>query len=230
MKEFIESLLSYERELFFLLNGSDSVFLDNIMWVVSKSTVWIPFYLFVAIFLFYKTVKKETALLLLFFVLTMVLCDQFSSGLIKPFFERLRPTYHPDFKDLVDIVHGHRGGGFSFISGHATNSFGFAVFLSLVFRNRWVTGVAFVWATVISYSRIYLGMHFISDVVGGMLAGTLIALILYAVLASLRKKMFPSISFEKTRQYDLQQGKILAFVFAAYLFCVISSSLFLVWR
>jgi len=230
MKESVENLLIYERNLFFLLNGSDSVFLDNIMWVVSKSNVWILFYLFVAIFLFYKTMKKETILLLLFFGLTMVLCDQFSSGLIKPFFERLRPTHHPDFKDFVDIVYGHRGGGFSFISGHATNSFGFAVFLSLVFKNRWVTLVSLVWAVLISYSRIYLGMHFFSDVVGGMLAGTLIALVLYAVFVSIRKKIFPSVSLEQTRIYDLQQGKILAFVFAAYLFCVISFSFVLFWE
>ena len=190
MKEFIESILPYERDLFFLLNGSDSVFWDNTMWVVSRTGVWFLFYVFVALFLFYKTPKRDAALVLLFFILMIVLCDQFSSGLIKPFFERLRPTHHPDFKDYVDIVNGHRGGGFSFISGHATNSFSFAVFLSLVFRNRWVTLVALVWATLISYSRIYLGVHFISDVIGGMLAGTLIAMILYAVFSALRKNFF----------------------------------------
>jgi len=216
MKEFVESMLSHERHLFFLLNGSDSVFLDNIMWVISRSGVWILFYAFVTFFLFYKTLKKEAFIVLLFFILTMVVCDQFSSGLIKPFFERPRPTHHPDFKDLVDIVHGHRGGGFSFISGHATNSFGFAVFLSLIFRNRWVTLVSFVWATVISYSRIYLGMHFISDVVGGVLAGTLIALILYAVLVSFQKKLFRFESPQKARIYSEQHGKILAAVFAIY--------------
>lgn len=175
-----------------------------------------PFYLFVALFLFYKTPKKEAALALFFFILTIVLCDQFSSGLIKPFFERLRPTHHPGFKNLVDMVHGHRGNGFSFISGHATNSFGFAVFLSLLFRNRRVTGVALVWATLISYSRIYLGVHFISDVVGGILAGTGIALVLYAVLVALRKKLFPVSSSETTPLYPGQQGKILALVFFVY--------------
>jgi undecaprenyl-diphosphatase len=220
MKEFVENMLSYERNLFFFLNGSDSNFLDTLMWVISRSRVWILFYVFVAFFLFYKTLKKEAVLVLLCFILTMVLCDQFSSGLIKPLFERLRPTHHPDFRDLVDIVHGHRGGGFSFISGHATNSFGFAVFLSLVFRNRWVTLVALVWATLISYSRIYLGLHFISDVVGGMLAGTFIAMVMYAVFVSLRKKLFHLESSEKMRIYSDQQGKILAFVFAVYAFGV----------
>jgi undecaprenyl-diphosphatase len=150
-----------------------------------------------------------------------VLCDQFSSGLIKPFFERPRPTHHPDFKDLVDIVHGHRGGGFSFISGHATNSFGFAVFLSLIFQNRLVTLAAFVWATLISYSRIYLGMHFISDVLGGIIAGTLIALILYVVFLSFKKKIFSPESPEKTTAYSEQHGTILATVLTAYLMGVL---------
>lgn len=222
MKELVENMLSYERQLFFMLNGSDSTFLDNMMWILSRTSVWFLLYLFVALFLFHKTLKRKAALILLFFVLTVVLCDQFSSGLLKPFFERLRPTHHPDFKDLVDIVHGHRGGGFSFISGHATNSFGFAVFLSVIFRNRWVTLVSLVWATIISYSRIYLGVHFISDVVGGMLAGTLIALIMYVVFVSLQKKLFQPDSPEEVRIYSQQQGKILASVFAIYSLAVLA--------
>lgn len=196
------------------------------MWIVSRTSVWFPFYVFVALFLFYKTLKKEAALVLIFFIVMIVVCDQFSSGLVKPFFERPRPTHHPDFKDFVDMVNGHRGGGFSFISGHATNSFGFAVFLSLVFRNHWVTLVSLVWAMLISYSRIYLGVHFISDVVGGVLAGILIATISYAVFASLRKKLFHLDSSETTRIYSPQHGKILALAFAAYFLGVVLFGVF----
>ena len=226
MKEFVENLLPYERNLFFLLNGSNCVFLDNIMYTISGSKIWIPLYLFVVFLIFYKTPKKEALFITLFFLLVFALCDQFSSGLIKPIFERLRPGHHPDFKDFVNIVNGRRGGGYSFISGHATNCFGFAVFLLLVFRNRWVTLVALVWATAIAYSRIYLGMHFVSDVVGGIMAGTLIAITLYAVLIPLRKKLFKLESSEKTRIYSEQHGKLLALGFAIYLFGVILFSLF----
>ena len=220
MKELVENILPYERNLFFLLNGSESVFLDNIMFTVSVTKVWIPLYLFVLFLVFYKTPKKDALLVTLSFILMIVLCDQFSSGLIKPFFERLRPGHHPDFKDVVDLVNGRRGGGFSFISGHATNCFGFAVFLSFVFRNRWVTLVALVWATLIGYSRIYLGMQFISDVVGGMLAGTFIAIILYTAFIPLRKKLFKLKQSEKTRIYPEQHGKLLSLVFVIYLFTV----------
>lgn len=226
MKEFVENLLPLERNLFFLLNGSDSVLLDNIMFAISSSKVWIPLYLFVVFLLFFRTQKKEALLTLSFFLLVFALCDQFSSGLIKPIFERLRPGHHPDFKDLVQLVNNHRGGGYSFISGHATNSVGFAVALALVFRNRWVTFVVLTWAILISYSRIYLGMHFISDVVGGIISGTLIAMALYAAFIPLRQKLFKLQSSDKTRIYSKQHGNILAFVFAGYLFGVIIYSQF----
>ena len=219
MKEFLENMLPDERNLFFFLNGSDSVLLDNIMYTLSLSKVWIPLYAFVLFMFFYKTPKKEALLVTLFVVLTFALCDQFSSGLIKPFFERLRPGNHPDFKNYVDLVNGHRGGGYSFISGHATNCFGFAVMLCLVFRHRWVSFVALFWATAVSYSRIYLGMHFVSDVVGGIISGTLIAIILYYVFILLRRKLFKP--EEKTRIYSQQQGKMLSLGFAAYLLAVV---------
>lgn len=226
MKEFVEKLLTYERDLFFLLNGSDSVILDNIMYTISLSKIWIPLYLFVLLLFFYKKPVKEALFTSLFFILVFALCDQFSSGLIKPFFERLRPGHHPDFKDFVRIVNGHRGGGYSFISGHATNCFGFAVALALLFRNRWVTIIALIWATLISYSRIYLGMHFISDVVGGIIAGTLIATILYAVFIPLRQKLFKLKPSERIHVYPEKQSNLLAIVFTAYFIGVIIYALF----
>jgi len=221
LKQFVESILPYERDLFLFLNGSDSVFWDNAMWIVSKTNIWFLFYGIVILFLFYKTPKKDAVLVLFFFVLMAVLCDQVSSGLIKPFFERLRPTHHPDFKDFVDTVNGYRGRGFSFVSGHAANSIGFAAFLSLVYRSRWVTLVAFIWALTISYSRIYLGVHFISDVVGGMLVGTLVGWFSYTLLITVRKKLFHLNSLEKTFIYSPQHGKILAVLFAAYFMGVV---------
>ena len=221
LKEMVENILPYERDLFLFLNGGHTVFWDNLMWAVSKTNSWFPFYGLVILLLFYKTPTKDAAFVLLFFVLMAVLCDQVSSGLIKPFFERLRPTHHPDFKDLVNTVNGYRGGGFSFVSGHATNSLGFAVFLSLLYRHRWVTVVAFIWALTISYSRIYLGVHFISDVVGGMLAGTLLGWFSYALLIALRKRVFHLDAAQKTRIYPAQHGKIMALVFAVYFIGVI---------
>ncbi len=157
MKEAIENLIPLERDLFFLLNGSDSSFLDDWMWTVSGRFVWIPLFLAILFLFFYRTPRKQALLVTLFFILVFVLSDQLSSGFCKPFFERFRPTHHPDFKELVDIVNGYRGGRYGFISGHATNSFGLAVFLSLLFRHRGVTLAALSWALLNSYTQVIWG-------------------------------------------------------------------------
>ena len=164
MKDAVESLLPLERDLFFSLNGSDSLYLDNVMWTLSGRFVWIPLFLFIIFILFYKIQWKGATLVAVFFILVFVLSDQVSSSLFKPFFERFRPTHHPDYMNLVDVVNNYRGGRFGFISSHATNAFGLAVFLILIFKNRLITLSTLIWATLNSYTRIYLGVHFISEI------------------------------------------------------------------
>ncbi|MDR0332926.1 MAG: phosphatase PAP2 family protein [Dysgonamonadaceae bacterium] len=221
LKEWAENLIPWERDWFLFLNGSDSIFLDNIMWTLSGRWVWIPLYLFVLFVFFYKTQKKEAILMTVFLIAIFALCDQFSSGFMKPFFERFRPSRHPDFEEIVTIVNGYTGGRFGFISGHATNAFGFAVFLSMVFRYRWVTIVTLIWALLQGYTRIYLGVHFITDVIGGVIAGTLIAFILYGILIVVRQKLFHKTYRERTHLYSEQHGKIFSAGMAGYLIFVI---------
>lgn len=228
MKEFIEGILPIERDLFFVLNGSDSVILDNIMWTLSGRFVWIPLFLFIIFILFYKTPRKQGFLVALFLILVFVASDQVSSSLFKPFFERFRPTHHPDFKEFVDIVNSYRGGRYGFISGHATNSFGLAVFLSLVFRYRWLTILSLFWATLNSYTRIYLGVHFISDIIAGMLVGTLLAILSYYLLLLAKKKLFKnSVDISEQPLYNNDNSKILALFILIYIVLLISFSSFL---
>ncbi len=217
MKELVESLLPLERDLFFALNGSDSSFLDNVMWTISGRFIWIPVFLFVLFIFFYRARKNEAILVTLFLILLFVATDQISSSFFKPFFERFRPTHHPDFKDMVDIINGYRGGRYGFISGHATNSFGLAVFLSLVFRNRLVTLITLLWAAINSYTRIYLGVHFISDILAGMIVGALVALLLYTVYATLRKAIIQPPSSRRLSPYGKKEGTILATFIILYL-------------
>ncbi len=221
MKEAVERILPLERDLFFALNGSDSLFLDQVMWTISSLLVWIPLFLFILFLFFYKTPRKEALLVTLFFILVFVSSDQVSSSLFKPFFERLRPTHHPDFKDLVDMVNGYRGGRYGFISGHATNSYGLAVFLSLVFRHRWVTLCALLWATLNSYSRIYLGVHFVSDIVAGMMVGSFLALLLYGIMISLRSRLIHAPALSKTHIYSQIHGNLFASFIIVYLLLLI---------
>jgi undecaprenyl-diphosphatase len=220
-------MLPYERNLFFLLNGSDSAILDSIMWTISLSNIWFPFYLFVAFVVFFKTPIRQSVLILLIFVTLVTLTDQLSASFARPFFERYRPGHHPDFSELAVMVGCGRGGRFGFFSSHATNVFGFATMLWLVFRNKWVTLVAFVWATAIAYSRIYLGRHFVTDVIAGIIVGILIAVMLYyLVLVPLRKKMLKLGTSEKYKMYPPLNSKILWIGFLAYFAGVIIFSLF----
>lgn len=175
----VEQILPYERETFLWLNEFHNSFWDSFMWMYSGKATWIPLVLVGLGIFFYKTKWRQAVLLLFCMVLLGALCDQLSAGVIKPIFERLRPSHHPDFKDYVTIVNDYRGGRFGFISAHAANGFGIATFLSLLFKYRRFTIVIFLWATITCYSRIYLGVHFISDVIGGMMLGTLVGFLVY---------------------------------------------------
>ncbi|WP_297719375.1 phosphatase PAP2 family protein [uncultured Porphyromonas sp.] len=167
----VESLVGIERDAFLWLNSLHSIYLDSVMFFISDKWPWI---LFVVLFLFLMSFgqkKGEVILLLLGIALLVVLADGISSGIIKQIFQRARPTYHPLTQDVVKTVLGHRGGGYGFVSGHTANFFAFSLFASLVIRNRLFTIASFVVATTVAYSRIYLGMHFITDVLPGLLLG-----------------------------------------------------------
>jgi undecaprenyl-diphosphatase len=120
--------------------------------------------------------------------LLVLLCDQIASGFFKPFFHRFRPTHHPDFQAQVKTVFGYTGGLYGFMSSHASNAFGFSVFTSLVFRNRLFTGMIFLFALLNIYSRVYLGVHFISDVVAGAFVGSLTGYLVYRLYLFSRYK------------------------------------------
>lgn len=175
----IQQLIELDKRILLALNGSDSLFADGVMMVITSTLIWIP----VGIVLLYIIIKKHTFkeffLTLCAIALTVVLCDQIASGLCKPLFERLRPTQDPDIMYLVDIVNGYRGGRYGFISSHAANTFGLCVFLSLLFRRPRFTVLMFVWALLSSYSRIYLGVHYLGDVLCGALVGCLVGALVY---------------------------------------------------
>lgn len=175
----VEKILVYERDLFFMLNGSDSPFLDRFMWIFSGKTVWLPLAAFILIVLLYKKKWRESILILLAIVLVVTFCDQFASHVCKPIFTRFRPTHHPDFMDQVKTVFGYRGGKYGFISSHAANAFGFATYMSLLFRYRLFTWTIFLWAVLTAYTRVYLGVHFISDIVPGAIAGVFFGGLVY---------------------------------------------------
>lgn len=185
----LEQLLVWERDMFFMLNGSDSTFLDHFMWIYSGKAVWLPLAFFIIVVLSYKKNWKEVLLIFLAIALTITLCDQFASHLCKPIFTRFRPTHHPDFMEQVKVVFGYRGGKYGFISSHAANAFGFATLMTLLFRDKLFGWTIFFWAILTSYTRIYLGVHFITDIIPGALSGLAFGYLVYHLYIYVRSKL-----------------------------------------
>jgi undecaprenyl-diphosphatase len=215
----LEQELQFEKNLFFSLNGSDSAFWDHFFWFYSDKWIWVPFYLCFLFVFIYKRNWKEIVLVLLSVAFVIFLCDQIASGFFKPFFHRFRPTHHPDFQEEVKIIFGYRGGKYGFISSHAANAFGFAVFVACLFRNKLLTGTMLLFATINAYSRIYMGVHFISDVVVGVFVGALTGFAVY--------KFYNFLSGKKS-VYPVQSAYFLCFVYciviAILFFCSLSLS------
>jgi len=176
----IDSLLEWDREMLVFLNmsGKHTVFLDFFMWMVSQVLIWIPAFL-AFFYVVVKDKKREALLIMGITILLFLLCDQISASIIKPLVERPRPGKDPLVMDLLQYVNNYRAGQFGFPSSHATNSFGFALFTSLLFKYRWYTVFAFLWAALCSYSRLYLGVHFPLDILSGMLLGLLVGSFCY---------------------------------------------------
>jgi len=181
-------ILPYEENLFFLINGAHNHFLDNVMWMFSSIKIWIPIAVFIVFVIIYKKSWSQWLLVLIAITLVFVFCDQFSCHIIKPLFARPRPTHYPEIMEHVRTLHNYTGGRYGFISGHTTNSFGFAIFTTLLFKNKIYGIVVFSWAIVVAYSRIYLGIHFVSDIFGGMIAGIIIGFVIYKLYYLFQKK------------------------------------------
>jgi len=148
------------------------------------------------LFVIFKNKRKEFIFIILTFIATIVLCDQLSSGLIKPLVERLRPSHEPTLSGLVHLVNGYKGGQFGFVSSHTANSFGFAMLSVLLFRYRPYTFFVFAWALLNSYSRIYLGVHYPLDVICGAAVGIISALFVY-ILSNYIKKIYTGFNYKR---------------------------------
>lgn len=169
----LDRLITFDQELLLSLNGSNSLFMDGLMWTFTQTLTWVPL-LAGLIYVVFKNHRPSTCVtILLCAVLLVVFTDQFSSSLCKPYFHRLRPTHTPEIAAAVDVVRGYRGGMYGFFSSHAANTFGAAMFFTLVFRHTPTSILLFFWAALSSFTRIYLGVHFPLDIACGALFGML---------------------------------------------------------
>ena len=175
-------ITNLDTELFLFLNGLHVDWLDPVMTFISGKITWAPFYL-VLLFLVIKKYKRQSILILIGVVLLIVCSDQISSGIFKPIFERPRPCHNETIKDLVYLPNGHCGGAYGFISSHACNTFALAVFITHILRKYYkkIAWVMFIWAALVAYSRIYMGVHYPGDIIVGAIVGVITGFIISKV-------------------------------------------------
>ena len=186
----LDYIKQIDTSLTLLLNGSDCTFVDGIAITATSTIVWIP----IAAVLLYLIIKKnkpfDSFLIVLGIGITIFLADQMASGICKPYFCRFRPTHDPEIKHLIDIVNDYRGGKYGFFSSHAANTFAVATFLTYIFRNYKTAILLYSWALLNSWTRIYLGVHYLGDILTGIVWGLLVGVCTFHVIKFLRRLYF----------------------------------------
>lgn len=179
-------LESLDKQALLDLNGSDSLYLDRVAKGLTNAFTWIPLY----ISLFYIVLKnnenvQKVLMVLGAAALCVLLAGTVDDLIVKPMVGRWRPTRDPEIGMLVDIVDGYRGGRFGFFSAHAANTFSIAVFFSLLVRSRVFTIFIMAWSLLNAWTRLYLGVHYPSDVIVGLAYGAFVGIMVYLIFMKL---------------------------------------------
>ena len=176
MLEYINEL---DTQLFLFFNGNHSPFFDMLMVRITHSRTWIPLYILIIGGIIFKF-KLSGVKLVVTILLLIGFADQVSSRLAKPGFARLRPSHNESLSSKIHIIDNYKGGTYGYFSSHASNTFALTTLLCLLFykKRKWV--LFFIpWAIVVSYSRIYVGVHYPGDILTGALFGVGSAFLCY---------------------------------------------------
>ena len=178
-----------DRSLLTAINFDGPTGYDFFWAMYSDKWTWIPFMLVIVYCLLRPGNWRHRLLMVGSVALLFVLSDFVVSSFIKNVVCRPRPSHDPAVMDLLSYVNGYRGGAYGFPSNHASNGFAAATFLALLLRNRWVTLSAFLWAIGSCYSRMYMGVHYPTDILCGAMLGIVFAIIIFFLYKKAAKRL-----------------------------------------
>ena len=178
-----DQLIAFDKQLLLQVNGSESLYLDRLIRILTNAVTWIPLY----ISLFYIVIRNnETAAKILLVLAGAGLCVFFAGSLddmiVKPTVARWRPTHDPEIGLLVDIVDGYRGGKYGFFSAHAANTFSIAVYFCWLVRSKLFSLSLVLWSLTNCYTRLYLGVHYPGDILVGLTWGFIVGTAVYFLI------------------------------------------------
>lgn len=177
----IDYLMDIDAEALLAVNGLHDLFQDAFWWMVSAKWSSLLLVLSLLWILLHKN-RRHALLVLVMLAVAVLVADQVSSGLIKHLVERLRPTHDPSLENAVHVINGYRGGLYGFVSSHAANFFAIATLVSFIMRHRLVAIALYGWALVQCYSRMYLGVHYPGDILGGIVVGLLAGWLVWCLM------------------------------------------------
>ena len=191
----LDKLLEIDTQCLLAINGWHAPWADSVMWVISAKATWIPLYLLlIGLFVWkyrqpiptakWTWMQKVPACVVMILVIAAAvgLADFIASGILKELVARPRPTRVPELEGVLHLVNGYKSGRYGFVSSHAANTMACGLLFSLIWRNKIATCGLMLWVAMNCYSRIYLGVHYPLDILGGLMVGVLMAVVAYQVL------------------------------------------------
>ncbi len=171
----MDTIVRWDTELFLFLNNLGCASYDQFWLYITNEYAWIPVYLLIFIIIVEKYGWKKALLIGVSIGIMVAFTDGLSS-IVKDWVKRPRPCKNPEIDGLFRLVIESCRGNFCYFSAHAASSFGLATYLSVLFgkKHKYAPFLLYLWAVLVSYSRIYVGVHFPLDVVSGALIGLLI--------------------------------------------------------
>ena len=187
----LDKLELFDRALFLAINAFHAPILDNVMYYISQIWVFAPVFAYWLFMVFRRYGLKKLVILIGFLVFLIVLTDQ-TANQTKHAIKRYRPSHNLEIQSQVHTINNYKGGTYGFFSGHATNTFGVAMLLFLIFskESKLFRSAFFAWAAIISYSRIYLGVHYPSDIFVGLVVGIFWGYVVYRLIQYIFKQQF----------------------------------------